>query len=62
MSGLFLIDDKVSHLLQHMARYSSHTVCLCFLTGQHSYHGSEKEVITVDGTLLVKTFTLGELY
>lgn len=26
-----------------MAHYSSHTVCLCFLTTRHSYHGSAKK-------------------
>lgn len=45
-----------------MAHYSSHTICHCFLTAQESCHGSKKEVSTVDGTLLVKTVTLGELH
>lgn len=58
----FLPDKwQVSHLLHHMACYSSHTICHCFLTVQHSSHGSKKEVSTVDGALLVKTVTLGEL-
>lgn len=32
------------------------------LIAQHSCHGSKKEVSTVNGTVLVKTVTLGELH
>lgn len=40
---------KASHVLHHMARPpSSHTICHCFHSARHGYHGSKREVSPVD--------------
>lgn len=59
---LTFVSDKWqrSHRLQHMACYSSHTICHGFFT-RHCCHGNKKEVNTVSHRLLVKPITLGEV-
>lgn len=61
MSEVVRANDKVSHLLHHMAHYSSHEICHCFVKAKYCFHGTQKEVSTADGTLLVKIVTLGKL-
>lgn len=43
----------------HISSITWHTICHCFLIAHNRYHGSEKEVSTAAGTVLVKTVTVG---
>lgn len=65
MSGIVPDKWQQSHLLHHMACYSSHTICHWFLFfvffTRHRCYGNKKEVNTVSRTLLVKPITLGEV-